>query len=256
MGVKTKITTKDLKNYFSIDSLKPTLDGERDSVYIINDSLVLKLFENPYSPTIKEEIKLNTLCRNLKVAPIKKRNITIKNKPALIYKKCTGTSLKKVKLKHIKEIGKFLKQFHTITKNKKSQNSQIFAQKPVQKMVKDSTNPQFKKLYKKINIKLKNDGIIHGDIFRDNVLFKNNKISCVIDFTEACNGDFDFDLAVIGLDWCKGDKELKVLLESYGATISLKKFKHYIRYAGLYYSLIRYYEKRDYKKLLKRIKRL
>lgn len=256
MGIKTKIKKKDLKRYFTISSLRATKNGVKDSVYIINNSLVLKIFEKPCSSTIQEELRLNKLCKNLKVAPIKKRDLKLKNKPALVYKKCSGISIKKVKPKHIKKIGKFLKQFHTITKNKKSQNPQIFSQKNVQKMVKGSANPQFKKLYKKIKIKLKNDGIIHGDIFRDNVLFKNDKISCVIDFSESCNGDFYFDLAVIGLDWCKKNQEIKVLLKSYGATISLKEFKHYMRYAGLYYTLIRYNEKRNYKKLLKRIKKL
>jgi len=63
-------------------------------------------------------------------------------------------------------------------------------------------------------------------------------------------------LAVIGLDWCSDDKALKILLKSYGAIMSLNKFKHYIQYAGLYYTLMRYNEKRNYKKLLKRIKKL
>lgn len=40
------------------------------------------------------------------------------------------------------------------------------------------------------------DGIIHGDIFIDNIIFKNENINGIIDYTFACNDFFAYDIAI------------------------------------------------------------
>ena len=65
-------------------------------------------------------------------------------------------------------------------------------------------------------------GLIHGDLFFDNILFEGDKIEAIIDFEEACYYHLIFDLgmAVIGLCRTDGNIDLtkvKALIKGYEA---------------------------------------
>ena len=45
-------------------------------------------------------------------------------------------------------------------------------------------------------------GIIHGDLFRDNVLWQGERITAILDFEQASGGSLAYDLAVCINDWC------------------------------------------------------
>lgn len=66
-------------------------------------------------------------------------------------------------------------------------------------------------------------GIIHADLFRDNVLFANGEVSALIDFYNACHDDWLYDVAITANDWCSTEdggldvKRTEALLKHYQA---------------------------------------
>ena len=64
-------------------------------------------------------------------------------------------------------------------------------------------------------------GIIHGDLFIDNIFFKNNKLSGIIDFYFAANDYFMYEIAICINALCFDKKNSKYL-------INKKKIKNLI----------------------------
>jgi len=48
-------------------------------------------------------------------------------------------------------------------------------------------------------------GLVHGDLFRDNVLWDGPVLTALLDFESACLGTYAYDLMVTVLSWCFGD---------------------------------------------------
>lgn len=69
-------------------------------------------------------------------------------------------------------------------------------------------------------------GVIHGDLFRDNVLFRGSDIVALLDFESASFGPFAFDLMVTLEAWCYGDSFdhllISALLSGYEEVRSLE----------------------------------
>jgi len=193
MGVITHITLKEVKELFpsfNISSITPTNSGVMDTTYI-TDKYVIKKYEREVD--INAEIKLlNTLSSTLPVA-----QCIAQNSEWFLYTKLQGTEPKIIKSYHIQALARFLASFHTQTQKMKSHSSFIdnYDLKEILDFVKPNYYSYYKKLQSLQNYKPKNDGFIHGDIFKDNTVFDKDKIG-VFDFIDGGCGEFIFDAAV------------------------------------------------------------
>ena len=93
-------------------------------------------------------------------------------------------------------------------------------------------------------------GVIHGDLFRDNVLFAGDRLTGLLDFHHAAYGCLIYDLAVAANDWCsRSDGRLNanqanVLLAAYHRVrplteAELDAFPAFMAYAALAFWLSR-----------------
>jgi len=260
MGIKTTITHADLPYKYRHLQLIPTVNGITESVYLLSHLYVLKIFENIISySTIENETALLSALDGFPVPKVVDQ-FTINTHPAIVYTQIPGTSIVKPGTRHIKEIALFLKAFHA-----KSQHIKLPLQREkysgisFQTMIDTIQDPLIDHYFHTIDISLKNEGIIHGDLFPDNCKFNKGRLSGVFDFSDSAFGDFHFDLAVVAVGWCFEDttlctRKVSLLLKYYGSPLDMTAFKTYIRYALLYYATTRYISNQNYTELLQRLK--
>ena len=96
-------------------------------------------------------------------------------------------------------------------------------------------------------------GVVHADLFPDNVLFKDNAITGVIDFYFSCTEFFAYDIAIVINSWCF-DKHGKLAQENARALITayletraftqseIDAFSIFLRASALRFLLTRLYD--------------
>jgi len=245
MGVKTPITLKEAQVLFpsySLISLTPTQDGVIDTTYIL-DEFILKHYERDIEQKIQADKKLLTL---LKKTGLNVPLCVAQNGTWFLYEKLHGKEIKNTQLFHIQSLARFMAKMHRTTHQYHSK--QIFLQQydlnASLKSIKSDFYFYYKKLLSLRNYKQKNDGFIHGDIFKDNTLFDKEKIA-VFDFIDGGNGSFIFDVAVALLAFNPSKRQLytNVFLNTYNQTapfkITLSKLHEEVSCGAKLYSLLR-----------------
>lgn len=256
MGVKTPLCIEEVSRIFDCTVLTPTEHGVSDSVYL-TDQGVLKLFESASKDAVLEERNLLLNLSHLPVTQHSSDVFFLQNKPCVLYEKLNGQSLTHPDNNHIIQIAEFMRCFHSQTAGLTSKNTALFEQPRLQSLIDQTNYLPFFEIFDSIDLQLTCDGVIHGDLFLDNVLFDNGELSGVFDFIEACEGDFLFDLAVVAISWClDGENDyskVTLLLTHYNAAVSFEDFIPYMKYALLYYATTRYLNDREYQSLLAKI---
>ena len=227
MSVYTSVNIKELKIWlqdYALDNLtdyQGIKSGITNTNYFLmtaHDRFVLTLFEKntiedlPYFVDLMAHLAKNSfLCPK----PIFKNNGTalsiLKNKPALIVTCLKGKELNKPEVKHCKAVGASLAELHMKSANFTAQHQNTRDLNWIKKTAETlfSELPQDESLLlreeilyqEKKNYKLPKS-TIHGDLFRDNVLFLNDEVSGFIDFYYACTDYLILDVAIAVNDWC------------------------------------------------------
>ena len=232
MGVFTHISKENLKTFLEDYSLKEIQSFEGINEGIQNTNYKIKIDAKDFILTIYENINsiddldfflslMNYLSSKGIKCPIPIKNLKsnyvgeIKSKPASLLTFLDGKSTLNIKKNHTFEIGKVLAEMHLNTKDfplKKTNDLSVDGWEKLLIKNKNKIDKFEKNLYKKIEDKIiiirkkwpKNlpSGVIHADLFPDNVLFKDNKVSGLIDFYFSCTDYFIYDFCICINAWC------------------------------------------------------
>jgi len=226
MAVYTRVNSKDInyieKNYNigKIKSFTGIKKGIENTNYLLkteNKKFILTLFEKrvqekdlPFFMNLMEKLNKHKIkCpepqRNKKGSFITK----IKNKSASIVSFVEGKDKSKLNSKNCYEIGKNIAKFHKASKKIKLLRKNSLSIKQWPKILGKIGNKS-KVIDPNLNSLMKNSlndikknwpknlphGIIHADLFIDNIFFKKNKLSGYIDFYFACNDFLIYEIAI------------------------------------------------------------
>jgi homoserine kinase type II len=136
----------------------------------------------------------------------------LKGKPALMVSCLRGKDIEYPNIEQCKAVATTLAQmhvaglsFHQQSHNQRGQGWRIFTAQQV--MPRLSTEQ--KELLKQeldyqhgLDLTMLPHGVIHGDLFRDNVLFDGNQLGGFIDFYYACHDVLAYDVAIAVNEWC------------------------------------------------------
>ena len=225
MAVYTKINKKVISyinKKFEINRIiyfKGIKQGIENTNYLLkskNKKFILTIFEKRVlNKEIPFFMKLMESLNNSKIKcpkPLRNKDknylIKLKNKTACIVSFLEGKDKIKLSAKNCFEVGKIIACIHNATKNIKLYRKNSMGIKnlnPLLKSIKFKSK-KFSNLEKFLTINL-NDlkknwpkslphGIIHGDLFIDNIFFKKNRLSGIIDFYFAANDYFMYEIAI------------------------------------------------------------
>jgi homoserine kinase type II len=286
MAVYTKIDKKDLltlSNNYELGKIIKCMGikkGIENTNYFLKTNkkkFILTIFEKrvkkkdlPFFMNLMEKLnEKKIICPR----PLKNRNSKhlskIKSKPASIVTFLTGADKTNLNYKNCFDIGKNVAKFHKATAKIKlhRENSMSINKLGVLlKSIKFKSNKISLKLIPTLNTCLKDiknqwpkqlpSGIIHGDLFIDNIFFNKNKFSGFIDFYFSSNDYLMYEIAICINSLCFdkkrnsfkiNHKKVKSLINGYETIRSFtKKEKDALntlcRGAALRYLLTRIYD--------------
>ena len=281
MSVYTRLTKEELEvllNHYDLgnyDDIEGINEGITNSNYYLTTSknkYILTIFEEP-NLNLNYAIKLMEILSKNQIPcpiPIKTKEgksiLTVKNKPLTIFTLLPGKTLsnKIPTIEMCSQIGETLSKIHIYSKDYKDYDEGLRGSKwfiEVSKKLKPFLNKEDSNLIDKeienqIYCTNKNlpEGIIHSDLFRDNAMFENEKLTGVIDFYYACNGYYLYDLAIVVNDWClHNDMSINLdrqnaLVKSYNKNREIEKieketWQNALRHAALRFWLSRLHDK-------------
>ena len=254
MAIYTKVSAENIKsvekkyNIGKIISFKGIKKGIENTNYLLktkDKKFILTIFEKrvhvkelPFFMNLMD--KLNNYKINCpEPQKNKKRSflLKIKNKSASIVSFVEGKDKFKLKQKDCYEIGKNIAKLHKVSKKIKLYRRNSISLREWPKLLNKIGNkskiidPNLNILMKNSLLEIRNkwpkklpNGIIHGDLFIDNIFFKNNKFYGYIDFYFACNDFLMYEIAICINALCFDKKNKKFLFNKKKSKSILKGY--------------------------------
>ncbi len=232
MAVFTKLEKKEIENFlkdYSIGSLisyDGIIEGIENTNYKIrttNNEYILTIFEKRVNPAdlpffmkLQKDLALHEFDCPLPIENNSGSSINIlKGKSAVIISFLDGKQLQSVLPHHCREVGSMIARFTNITKSSKLMRENSMGinswENILVKCKKNDTSlydTYLETLEKELSFLKKNwpknlpEAIIHADLFQDNIFFKKDKISGVIDFYFSCKDFIVYEIALSINAWC------------------------------------------------------
>ncbi|MCB5185337.1 homoserine kinase [Methylobacillus gramineus] len=258
MSVFTTVTFEQMQQWLKAYSLGELLDlqgiasGITNTNYFVTTATgryVLTLFEEHTAEELPYFIDLMTHLaeRDIPCPHPVKNNLgqalgELNGKPAVLISCLAGKSVDNPSPVHCAEIGKVLAQMHLAAASFKADMQNLrcagwriataekiapFLETENRKML--EAQLAFERSFNTTHLP---QGVIHADLFRDNVLMDGEKLGGLIDFYYACNDVLLYDIAIAVNDWCVTEEgvldpiRLAALLQAYHAVRPLTEAEH------------------------------
>lgn len=259
MAVYTEISTTELTDFLKTYdigepiALKGIAEGVENSNYLLHTDqgqYILTLYEKRVDPAdlpffigLMEHLADRGIKCPLPVHDRQGRSLReLANRPAAIISFLEGICLNNPAAKHCSELGRNVAQLHLAGQNYNHHRDNalgITSWRPLFARCRahaDNVQPGLTKLIEDELVALEQNwpkdlpaGVIHADLFPDNVFFIRDAISGFIDFYFACSEAFCFELAVCINAWCfESDgafnaTKARALMTSYNQVRALSK---------------------------------
>ena len=286
MAVYTKLTNKDIlslgSNYqigkiVKFEGIKKGIENTNYLLKTGKEKFILTIFEKrvqkkdlPFFMNLMDKLHQKTI---ICPKPLKTKNkkflSTIKNKSACIVTFLKGKDKTHLDYKNCFDVGKNIAKFHKATSKitlYRENSMSVTKLDTLLKSIKFKSKKKTLDLKSTLNINLKDikrdwpknlpSGIIHGDLFIDNIFFYKNKFSGFIDFYFSSNDYLMYEIAIcinalcfdkIKNKFLMNNEKIKNLINGYESVrILSKKERESInvlcRGAALRYLLTRIYD--------------
>ena len=229
MSVFTTLNLDEVRHWLrhfeigEILELKGIAAGITNTNYFViteNNRYVLTIFEKnalaelPYFVDLMAHLaKQGLLCPS----PIADKNglalHELKSKPALMVSCLQGKDIATPNLEQVKQVAITLAKLHEAGKSFEqagiNQRGQDWFERTFNQVLPKMLIEADRQLLKsELEFQLNLDtsqlphGVVHGDLFRDNVLFDGDSLGGFIDFYYACNDILAYDVAIAVNEWC------------------------------------------------------
>ncbi|WP_313608765.1 homoserine kinase [Rhizobium sp.] len=232
MAVYTDITEDDLRNFLiqydtgTLTSYKGIAEGVENSNFLLHttkDPLILTLYEKrvekndlPFFLGLMQHLAAKGLSCPLPL-PRKDGELLgeLSGRPAALISFLEGMWLRKPEAKHCREVGKALAAMHLAGEGFEIERPNALSVEGW-KVLWDKSEARADEVEKGLRQEIRPEidylaahwpkdlpaGVIHADLFQDNVFFLGDELSGLIDFYFACNDLQAYDVSICLNAWC------------------------------------------------------